>query len=521
MDRESAPNALHTSASGARQPEATAGQKAPEAGAGAAPARDAALDVLMETIYREGYANLLLKRRAAGVPDADRNMLYRLVYGSLERRATLEFALEELWKPGGLPPVVKELILLGAYQILYMDQVPDAAACNEAVKQAKRRGHVRLSGAVNGILRALSRRKEDVLKAVSDMKQTALDGNRRQLGGGLAADSPQFGDIYTTQDGKTPQLDAKIRAVSVFGGAPVLIARKMVEQYGPEAAIGYFNKPLPNDEICLRINTLKISREDFFSWMDGEGWSYRKGLLDAAVYVKGVGDISRTRPYLEGWIAVQSESSQLIARALGMQNARKENLNVLDACAAPGGKTMALADLMGNRGRIMALDVHPHRVELIAANARRLGVANVTAAAGDAGALSEEFHCAMDAVLCDVPCSGLSVPGKPEAALRIRQEDFLALNKEQNRILNAAALAVAPGGVLLYSTCTWNRRENECVAEAFLEAHPEFATGTLENHVPERLRPYVRKGCTLQLWPARDGLPAFFMARWRRLDDAE
>ena len=202
----------------------------------------------------------------------------------------------------------------------------------------------------------------------------------------------------------------------------------------------------------------------------------------------------------------------LAAQAVGA----KPGMQILDACAAPGGKTCLMAEQMKGSGRVFAWDVHPHRVELIRAAARRLGLENVRPAVHDARRVMESMELAMDAVLVDAPCSGLGVMAdKPDIRFRVTEEELESLPPLQAQILDACARMVKVGGRLVYSTCTILPAENEEQVRSFLTRHPEFELETDEAWLPEALRESMRGGM-LQLLPSRDGVEGFFIARMRR-----
>nr|WP_122013314.1 16S rRNA (cytosine(967)-C(5))-methyltransferase RsmB [Maliibacterium massiliense] len=437
--------------------------------------RAAALDVLLDVTQRDAYANLRLKREAPLVAQKDRPLLFALVYGALEQRLLLKHTLAPLWRPKGLPPVVQEIILLGAYQLCCMEGIPAPAACNESVKLAKKRGAARLAPVVNGILRRVAALPKPL----------------------VLPDAAAEPEAY----------------VSLAGGLPRALAASLTAQIGAQEACAYVQARAAGGDIALRANPRRMDAAQMRVLLTQQGWAYEPGLVPGCYHVRGAGDVTQSAAYRAGAFSVQGESSQLIARAVDAA----PGMRVLDACAAPGGKTCAMAEEMDDRGLIIAGDVHAHRVALIAQNAARLELSCVKARQMDAMHLPEEFVGSMDAVLVDAPCSGLAVRGKPELLLRATPEAIAPLPALQLTILRACARALKPGGALLYSTCTWNRAENQDVVQAFLREHDAFAPGELAAHLPDALRPHVHQGCMLQLWPQRDGLDAFFMARLRRI----
>jgi len=236
---------------------------------------------------------------------------------------------------------------------------------------------------------------------------------------------------------------------------------------------------------------------------------YTRGQLcdDAFRLAKGI-DISNEPLFAEGKITVQSESAMLVCKALEAEAGMK----VLDTCAAPGGKSACIASVMQNQADIDAWELHPHRAELMRRTFERLGVkGNVSVK--DASLHYPEYDAVYDRVLIDAPCSGLGVPGKPDARYAKNDEIIENIAKIQSGILDACAAYVKPGGTLLYATCTISERENQRQISAFLERHKEFEPGSLEKVIPKVMWRRIEIGCMLQLFPHLDGTEGFFIAK--------
>jgi len=423
-------------------------------------ARQAALDVLIRVMHKEAYANLCIKDTAPKLPDArERAMLSALVYGVLEKRLHLEYILKSLCNMKKLPHEVEEALYLGAYQMLFMESVPDSAAVSESVKLVRKK-NARLSGLVNAVLRNLARMK-DPLKLPEDA---------------LTAHSLKF-------------------------NLPSHLAKRHMDVFGVDAQI----PDLRRVGVRLRDASKKEALLALFKEQNAEV----EQLWDTCFCVRGGGDLVASDLYQEGAFVIQSASSQLIAKAVGAE----AGMRVLDTCAAPGGKSFAVADGMGD-GAVLSLDLHDHRAKLIAREAKRLGILIVEARQADATKLSASLYESFDAVLVDAPCSGLSAQGKPEIPLRLTDADIRSLADVQAKILREAAKCVKKGGVLLYSTCTWTREENELQVERFLRENPEFSCGNLGAYLPEQFSQYVTDDTMLRLDSVRDGMPSFFMARF-------
>ncbi|MFF2484121.1 16S rRNA (cytosine(967)-C(5))-methyltransferase RsmB [Paenibacillus sp. NPDC058071] len=462
--------------------------------AGAAPAaprkktaREIALDTLLRVSETGAYSNLQLNRALsdAQLQRADAALATELVYGTIQRQLTLDHWLAHFAAKGlrKLEPWVHQLLRMSAYQLLYLDRIPAHAAVNEAVTIAKRRGHQGISGMVNGILRS-------------------IDRNRSELTASAITDR-----------------DAAI-ALSLRHSYPEWLVRRWLGAFGEqttEAICAAGNEP-PHGSV--RVNRLRESREKTLLQLTEQG--FEAAPSDVAPYgvaVKRGGNMADTDGYRAGLWTVQDESSMLVAEIV----APKAGMQVLDCCAAPGGKTTHLAELMEGKGKVWANDVHPHKRELIEGQAERLGLTNVEAITGDAGELPDRFAPgSFDAVLLDAPCSGFGViRRKPEIKWTKSEEDVLAIAAIQRRLLEAASGLVKPGGVLVYSTCTIERAENEEQVEQFLERHPEFE---FDADWPEAvLAPLRTAGIaddsfrgSIQLLPQHFGSDGFYIARLRR-----
>ena len=262
----------------------------------------------------------------------------------------------------------------------------------------------------------------------------------------------------------------------------------------------------------MRPNAERLTDAQFEAMLDKEGLAWKHGTAAHAYVLSGAGDLSRLDGYRAGLFSIQGESSMLAAQAVEA----RPGMQLLDACAAPGGKTCLMAEQMGTSGRVYAWDVYPHRVELIRAAARRLSLENVRPAVHDARKGQPSLELAMDAVLVDAPCSGLGViQDKPDIKYRLKEEDFESILPLQREILENCSHFIRVGGRLVYSTCTILPEENEAQVSAFLSRHPEFEPDTDDSWLPEALRGKSADGM-LTILPHRDGMAGFFIARMHR-----
>ncbi|HUC93409.1 MAG TPA: 16S rRNA (cytosine(967)-C(5))-methyltransferase RsmB [Paenibacillus sp.] len=450
-------------------------------------AREVALDALVR-IEREGaYSNLELNRalREAELSRADAGLATELVYGTVQRRRTLDYWLERFVAKGlaRLQPWVLALLRMSVYQLVYLDRVPAHAAVNEAVTIAKRRGHAGISGMVNGVLRNVDRRRSELT---------------------------------------LPERASSAGEIALKHSYPDWLVERWAADYGPETAEAICaagNEP-PNGSI--RVNRLRAARDAVLERLKAEGlYAAPSPLSPAGIVAARGGNLADRTEYRNGEWTVQDESSMLVSEAA----APSPDMTVLDCCAAPGGKTTHLAELMGDRGTVWSNDIHPHKEKLIAAQAERLGLSCIRTTVGDAAGLPEKHaEASMDLVLLDAPCSGFGViRRKPEIKWTKSPEDVDAIAALQKRLLEAAARLVKPGGTLVYSTCTIERRENERQIDRFLAGHvgyeldPEWPP-----HVLDALRSagVIREGAAfpgmVQLLPQHFGSDGFFIARLRR-----
>lgn len=444
-------------------------------------AREVALKALKAIEERDAYANLVLDDvlRRFPLEGRDRALATELVYGVARRQGTLDWAIElASSRPlAQMDPWVRGILREAAYQVLYLDKVPPSAAVNEAVELAKNYSHAGTAKFVNGVLRGLLRKLPD-----------------------LPYPAPE---------------DDIVRHLALRHSHPEWLVKGWVERYGPAEAAALMEAYNAQPPVTVRVNRLKGSREQLRQLLEREGvqaaptrWSPDGLTITGLTSVAG---LSRLQAFQTGWLTVQDESSMLVAPVLAPQPGE----TVLEVAAAPGGKSTHLAELMDNRGKVIALDIHPHKLKLIKDNTRRLGTTIVAPVQGDAREVDKLLHEQVDRVLVDAPCSGLGVLGRrPDARWRKTPEDPPQLAVLQREILEAAARVLKPGGVLVYSTCTIDPRENQGVVAAFLADHPEFEADDLWPYLPVGLwrEPTMPLGC-IQLLPHRHKTDGFFIAR--------
>ena len=440
-------------------------------------ARRTALKVIRQVTEDGAYASLALDAalRNCGLNGADRRLVSRLAYDTLDRLIYLDWALAQVMAKPDTDVRLKNILRLGACQILLEDRIPESAATNLCVQLCAELGMPGLKGVCNGILRNLIRKK----------------------------DALELPDAETEPD----------KAASLKYSVPEWMYRKLRGDYGDEAdaILAYRN---PEEGWTLRPNLTRLDDAGFERLLAKKVWKKEKTDLPHAWKITGAMDIGRDADYLAGMYSIQSGGSMLACLAMDVRRGQQ----VLDCCAAPGGKTCYLAEMMNGTGRIQAWDIHEHRVRLIEAQARRLGLENIRPMVRDAAKRREDLTGTMDAVLLDAPCSGLGfLAQKPDLKQRVTLESIEELTALQAKLLDTVCEYVKPGGTLVYSTCSVLKDENERQAEGVLWKHPEFEEIPLPESIPEKYR--KREGTGLQLLEHRDGLEGFYLIRMRKKDD--
>ncbi|MEE0831297.1 MAG: 16S rRNA (cytosine(967)-C(5))-methyltransferase RsmB [Longicatena sp.] len=386
-------------------------------------ARKFAYQALCEIILKKTYSNLYLKEHLNKVDEKDRALASNIVYGTLQNHRYVRYQWEYLAKN----PVKKEVAILldmSVYQLLYLENVPSYAILNEAVDLAKK-SEAKMGSFVNGVLRNVMR-----------------NGKR-----GLPKD--------------------EMEALSIRYSYPLWLLKMWSAQYGNELMLRTVHAFQQVQRNSVRVNRMKASPQQLIDTGD-----FEKGRMceDALFYI-GDAPLATTSYYLEGMVSMQDEASMMVARIMNP----KANDKVLDMCSAPGSKACHMAELMHDEGVVVCCDIHPHRVELIRAGAKRLHLKSLQPMVNDATKLEHLQPQSFDRVLCDVPCSGYGVLGrKSDIKLHMESSDMDTLIPLQYDILKQGALMLKPQGVLVYSTCTLNKKENEKQIERFMKEHPNF-----------------------------------------------
>lgn len=437
-----------------------------------------AVEILEKIEQEDAYSNLLLREviNNQELSKEEANLLTELVYGVLQRRMLLDYQLEPfLKKQKKLAHWVRQLLRLSLYQMEFLDRIPDHAIINEAANIARVKGHRGIVGLVNGVLRNIQR------KGVRE----------------------------------TTHVQPLNKRLSIQYSLPQWLIDEFIKQHGEKEAEAFAKSFSERPKLSLRVNLRKISREAAIDELKEEGFDVTESTISPYGIIVEKGVPIESRLFKEGYLAVQDESSMLVAPALNV----KPSHYVLDACAAPGGKTMHIATSFLDKeegGKIVALDIHEHKINLIKDNAKRLKVKEVVEAKHlDARQVLNEFKPeTFDRILIDAPCSGLGLMRRrPEIRYNKTKQDILSLQKLQLEILNEASKTLKLGGELIYSTCTITQEENQEVVRQFLEKNKEFSRAKVE--LPES-ELQVSKDGSLTIYPHQYGTDGFFICRLKK-----
>ncbi len=436
--------------------------------------RDIVCDLLLEIEREQTPSHVAIRRmleKYQYLGSGERGFISRLTRGTLERRMTLDWMIEQFSsiKVKKMKPVIRTILRMSVYQIKYMDGVPESAVCNEAVKLAKKRGFKNLSGFVNGILRNMIRNPEK---------------------------------------SKLPEDN-----LSIYYSQPEWLVDYWTECYGRENTIKMFQWFLEERPLTVRLCKHRLPPEDFIRRMETQGvTAVQSTFVREAFSLKGLNYLGALPEFREGICTVQDVSSMLVAKAAGV----KPTDRVIDVCAAPGGKSIQISELLTGGGRIISRDLTESKVALIEENIQRMNADHIQAECQDALIYVPEDKEMADVVIADLPCSGLGVIGrKADIKYRVNREDIATLAKLQRDILTVVSDYVKPGGCLIYSTCTVNPEENEENVQWFQEHFP-FETESLKKFLPEGISSNTIDQGYIQLMPGEYGTDGFFIARFRR-----
>lgn len=443
--------------------------------------REIILGALMDIVEEEQYSHIVMKdvlEKYQYLEKRDRAFITRVTEGTLENMIQLDYIIERFSKVKvrQMKPVIRNILRMSVYQLKYMDSVPDSAICNEGVRLAQKRGFYQLKGFVNGVLRSVARNLDKV--------------------------------EYPSRE-KQP-----ILYLSVTYSMPEWILKNWIELYGFDAV----------EEICadvhkekltsVRCNLGKASMDEIVESLKAQDICVeRVPYLDYALNIGNYNYMKAVDAFKKGWFQVQDVSSMLVSEIA----APKWGDFCIDVCAAPGGKSLHLADMLQGSGHVEARDVTDYKVSLMQDNIERIGAINMSAVRMDATVFDPGSVEKADILLADVPCSGLGVIGK-KADIRYKMTPAkqAEIVKLQRKILDTVWPYVKKGGTLIYSTCTIGAEENQYNVKWFLENYP-FRLESIDPYICDELKSKTTQAGYLQLLPGIHKTDGFFMARFKRI----
>ncbi len=411
--------------------------------------RELVLDILIEVNEKDQYSHLVIRdvlNKYQYLEKQERAFLTRLVEGTIEHMLEMDFVINSFSKVKvkKMKPLIRNLLRMSVYQLKYMDSIPDAAVCNEAVKLAKKRGFGQLRGFVNGVLRNIAR---------------------------------ELAHLQYPDEKLEP-----VRFLEVTYSVPAWMVEEWMRDYGYEQAKEICKSFLQERPITIRTNLTKITPEDLKKKLEAEGVTVTDvPELSYAFEISDFDYLQSLECFVEGLFYVQDISSMMVAEKA---SPAKESY-VIDVCAAPGGKSSHLAEKMQGTGMVEARDLTEYKVSLIEENIERHGLENIKAVQMDATVYDETSKEKADVLICDLPCSGLGVMGKKtDIRYKMTAEKQAGLVQLQRQILDTVHTYVKPGGTLVYSTCTIHKEENENNVVWFAKKYPEFEVISCEQMFP-------------------------------------
>lgn len=444
--------------------------------------REVILEILTDVFENNKYSHIVLRETLNKFQQLDktnRSFITKVSEGTIENMLKIDYIINQFSKVkvNKMKPLIRNLIRMSVYQILEMDSVPDSAICNEAVKIAGKRGFVNLKGFVNGVLRNIAR------------------------------------NINSIEYPKT-LVDSYVIKYSM----PEWIINLWLKDYGQDIMDKILEGNKKIRKLVVRCNLSKATIEEIIKSLTNQGVTVEQSpLIKEALLLSNYDYLDKLQAHQDGLIQVQDISSMLVAK---IANSKKDDY-IIDVCAAPGGKSLHLADLLNGSGKVEARDLSKYKTDLIRDNLSRIKFTNVEVIESDATQLDETVIGKADIIIADLPCSGLGVISKKtDLKYKVKSESIDSLVLLQREILTTIQTYVKPNGVLIYSTCTLNKKENEDNMLWFLEKF-SYQLESIDEYIPEVLKSDTSKKGYLQLYPGENQTDGFFMARFRRNKDGK
>jgi len=442
--------------------------------------RELILGILMDVTRDGEYSHIAIRNvlsKYQYLDKKDRAFITRITEGTIEQMILLDYIINQFStvKVNKMKPVIRNILRSAVYQLKFMDSIPASAICNEAVKLATAKGFSNLKGFVNGVLRNISRNLDDI--------------------------------IYPGEDGD------EILYLSVNYSMPEWIVKKWYSEYGFLQTKAMLESFLMDRNTSIRCNLNKISPEDLIMRLKAENVKAEKSeYLDYAIEISGYDYLNAVPSFREGLFQVQDVSSMLVSEIA----APKKDDYVIDVCAAPGGKSLHIAEKLAGTGHVEARDLTEYKAGMIRENIERAGAANIEAKVADACVFDKESVEKADILIADLPCSGLGVIGrKTDIKYKMTPEKQKELVQLQRKILGTVKDYVKKGGTLIYSTCTINPEENLENVKWFTQEYP-FTMESIDPYICEKLQSVETKQGYLQMLPGIHHGDGFFIARLKR-----
>lgn len=440
--------------------------------------REIIFKILIDVNTNKAFSNISINSHVKKFNSRDENLIREIVYGVIENKKYIDYIISQVsTRPiKKIHPPILEILRIGVYQIVFMDKIPDRAAVNETVQLSKKYGHKGTVKYVNGILRNISRRKDDLIKV----------------------------------DKSNP-----INYLSIKYSYPKWMIKKWIGEYGYTMTEEVCKSGNKRPKLNIRVNTLKVNRNELASLLKSYDYKVEKTrYAKDGLVIENPVRITSLEEYKKGYFIIQDESSMLASQVLNPA----EGSTVLDLCSAPGGKTTHMAQIMNNRGKIIARDIYDHKLDLVAKNATRLGIDIIEIESYDATNLDSKLIEKIDYCLVDAPCSGLGIiRRRPEIKWNRQEEDIESLVDFQWDILNKAKDYIRPKGFMVYSTCTISKSENENIVNRFLMENPNFKLTNINKEIFKDGKPYETKDRAIQLFPHIHDTDGFFIAKFQKV----
>ncbi|WP_163536750.1 16S rRNA (cytosine(967)-C(5))-methyltransferase RsmB [Gracilibacillus sp. YIM 98692] len=441
--------------------------------------RELALDLLLRIGEQGGYSHLMIdqKMKKHSLDKRDGALLTELVYGTLQRKLTLDYYLSPFVKQKkAVNSWVKWLLYLSIYQMHFLTKIPEHAIIHESVDIAKKRGHKGIANFVNGVLRSIQRK-------------------------GLPS---------------VDSLEDPVKAISIQTSHPDWLVKRWVDQYGLEITREMCELNLSHKQMSIRTQPLKISRKELLKQLENDGIEARPSTISDQGIVIEKGNVLKHPSFQQNLFTIQDESSMLVAEMMDVE----KGMVILDACSAPGGKATHIAERTGDQGVIHAYDLHAKKAKLVDTKAKELELTSITTGQADARMLQQKHQPeTFDRILVDAPCSGLGVlRSKPDIKYNKRESDIERLADIQTEILEHIIPLLKQNGKLVYSTCTVDKAENEEVIAHFLKKHSNYEVDPqFFEELPDVLK--NERGISaygIQIFPQDVNSDGFFMTRLKQ-----